>query len=116
VSGTQNTATMVRLVDEVCNEGRLAVLEAIMSANCTHHDGNLRLPSRGPEAAGERVRLVRSAFPDLHVLIDDLVAEADRTVVRWSACGTHVGLTPGIAATGKWAQVTGITIARFTEG
>jgi SnoaL-like polyketide cyclase len=49
-------------------------------------------------------------------LIDDLVAEANRTVVRWSACGTHLGLTPGVPATGKWAEVTGITVAAFTDG
>jgi steroid delta-isomerase-like uncharacterized protein len=116
VSGTQNTAAMVRLVDEVCNGGRLSAIAEIISVDCTHHDGSQRLPTRGPEGARQYLRLVRSAFPDLQVLIEDLVAEANRTVVRWSACGTHLGFTPGLPATGKWAQVTGITIARFTGG
>lgn len=57
-----------------------------------------------------------AAFPDLHFTIDDLLADGDKTITRWTAHGTHIGNLMGIPPTGKQATVTGITITRWTNG
>ena len=57
-----------------------------------------------------------SAFPDTHIHIDDLLAEGDRVVTRWSAHGTHRGELMGIPPTGKTVNMSGIAIDRFEGG
>jgi steroid delta-isomerase-like uncharacterized protein len=58
----------------------------------------------------------RSAFPDLNVNVDLIVAERDFVAVRWTARGTNTGTGNGIPATGKKVQVSGTTIFRFEDG
>lgn len=58
----------------------------------------------------------RSAFPDLNVAVDLIVAERDMVAVRWTARGTNTGTGNGIPATGKTVQVSGTTIFRFENG
>ena len=55
---------------------------------------------RGPEGFKEYVRAYRSAFSDLHIQIEDQIAEGDKVVTRWTGTGTHDGDLAGIAPTG----------------
>ena len=56
------------------------------------------------------------AFPDLHVAIEDVIAEGDKVVYRNTVTGTHQGEYRGIAPTGKTITYNEIFIFRFTEG
>jgi predicted ester cyclase len=58
--------------------------------------------------------MYRSAFPDLRVPIEDLIAEGDRVVTRWTARGTHQGELIGNAPTGNRVAVTGIIVDRVS--
>ncbi len=58
----------------------------------------------------------RSAFPDLRVEVDLLIAEGDLVTVRWTARGTNSGTGQGIPATGRRVQTSGTTIFRLAEG
>jgi steroid delta-isomerase-like uncharacterized protein len=58
----------------------------------------------------------RSAFPDLNVSVDLMVAEGDLVAVRWTARGTNTGTGNGIPATGRKVQVSGTAIFRFVDG
>ena len=58
----------------------------------------------------------RSAFPDLKVNVDLIVAEDDLVSVRWTARGTNTGSGNGIPATGKRVAVSGTTVFRFVDG
>ena len=58
----------------------------------------------------------RSAFPDLKVAVDLIVAENDLVSVRWTARGTNTGVGNGISATGKSVIVSGTTIFRLVDG
>ena len=64
------------------------------------------------ESAKQYTAPLFSAFPDVHVTIEDMVAEGDRVVTRWTARGTHQGELMGIAPTGKTIAVMGISIGR----
>jgi steroid delta-isomerase-like uncharacterized protein len=57
-----------------------------------------------------------TAFPDLHFTIEDMVAEGDEVVVRWSLRGTRLGNYQGRPPTGKPVSVTGISPFRLADG
>jgi steroid delta-isomerase-like uncharacterized protein len=58
----------------------------------------------------------RQAFPDLDTTTEDLIAEGDKVVVRWTTSGTHEGETEAFGPpTGKHMEIMGITIQRFDE-
>jgi predicted ester cyclase len=54
--------------------------------------------------------MLRGAFPNLEVTVEDQVAEGDRVVTRWITRGTHKGEFQGIPPTGRQVAITGITI------
>ena len=70
----------------------------------------------GPDGFADGVRRILSAFPDARNDIDDIVAEGDRVVVRWTMTGTHAGDALGFPATGRAIRLTGITISRIVAG
>jgi steroid delta-isomerase-like uncharacterized protein len=55
----------------------------------------------------------RSAFPDLLTVIDEIVVEGDRAVVRWHSTGNHQHPFLGVPATKRQVYVSGATFARF---
>ena len=61
-------------------------------------------------------KLMETAFPDLDRRLEDLVAEDDKVVARWTATGTHLGDFNGIPPSGMRASSSGITIFRIAGG
>ncbi len=58
-----------------------------------------------------------TAFPDVRVTVEDLLAEGDEVAVRWTLRGTHEGeLRGGVHATGRRVEVSGITLSRIERG
>jgi steroid delta-isomerase-like uncharacterized protein len=70
----------------------------------------------GPEEWNRRVANLLSAFPDVQVIQEDLIAEGDQVVERWTIRGTHQGTFMGIPPTGKYITYTGIDIFRIVDG
>jgi predicted ester cyclase len=62
------------------------------------------------------VSLYRQAFPDLRIVIEDVIAADDKVVLRWRSEGTHRGELEGLAPTNARASVTGISIDRWENG
>ena len=60
--------------------------------------------------------MLLTAFPDLHLTIEDMFGEGDRVVGRYTYRGTHKGDFMGIPPTGKQVAVTGISIMRVANG
>jgi steroid delta-isomerase-like uncharacterized protein len=56
-----------------------------------------------------------TAFPDLHVLLEDQVAEGDNVASRFSVTGTHKGELAGLAATGKKVDYTGVNFIEVRD-
>jgi steroid delta-isomerase-like uncharacterized protein len=105
-----------RLFEEVWNKGNLQVTDDLFTLNYSHHDSSTPDVGRGPESEKKRATLYRTAFPDLRLTVEDIIAEGETVVARWSCRGTHKGDLNGIAPTGKHVNITGISIARFTNG
>ena len=98
-----------------------APLESILET----HDGLYgpdwvgHFPGMPPlDAAGHRQysEVMISAFPDLVRTVEDIVAEGDKVVARWTAAGTHTGEFQGIPPSGNYARSSGITIFRIADG
>jgi predicted ester cyclase len=56
------------------------------------------------------------AFPDLHVALDELIAEGDRVFVRSTMTGTHDGEYKGIPATGRHVAAESAEVFRVADG
>jgi predicted ester cyclase len=56
------------------------------------------------------------AFPDAKDVIDDIIAEGDKVVIRRTATGTHKGIFNGIAPTGKRINFESVDICRLLNG
>lgn len=84
-----------RLAEEVYGQGDLAAAEELISPDYVHH-----VPGAPPEPgfAGIKrwVHIMRAAFPDLHVIVEDEIAEEDRVAQRLSVRGTHKEESSGV--------------------
>jgi steroid delta-isomerase-like uncharacterized protein len=56
------------------------------------------------------------AFPDLHVSLDELIAEGDRVFLRSTMTGTHDGEYKGIPATGRHISAESAEVYRIADG
>ena len=73
------------------------------------------LPGFPPNKAGtiQFFQMLISAFPDLRMVPEDVIASGDKAVARLKMTGTHKGPFMGMAATGKRIKVKLIDITRF---
>ena len=83
-------------------------------------DAQIRTPlpidATGAEALKQVFLRLHGAYPDLHVAIEDLIAEGDRVVSRNLVTGTHRGNYMGVAPTGNAVTYNEIFIFRFRDG
>ena len=110
-----NKTLVRRFYEEVFNKGNLAAIDEICSPNVVDHSLPPGLPA-GIAGVKQLVGMYRAAFPDLALTIEDMIAEGDKVVVRWSGVGTHRGDLMGIAPTGKQVAISGIGIDRIANG
>jgi steroid delta-isomerase-like uncharacterized protein len=70
----------------------------------------------GPEAFKQFHATFRNAFPNMHIHLEDLIAEGDKVAFIYTATGTHQGALMTIPATGKSSRFTGMGIIRIANG
>jgi predicted ester cyclase len=118
MSTEENKALVRRAIEEGWKQGNVAVFDELCAPNWVYHDPGVP-DVRTLEGYKRFATETRSAFPDLHFTIEDLIAEGDQVVMRGTFRGTNTGaiVTPmPIPATGKQVSMTGITIVRFAGG
>ena len=113
-----NKALARRELEELWSEGNLAVADEIFAPNFVSHQHSRpdEQDVRGVAAYKAFVRQVHEAFPDLHYVLEDQIAEGDKVMTRNVATGTHKGSLMGIEPTNKRAQWAGISIDRIEHG
>src|SRR6266516_2389300 len=117
MSTEDNKALSRRLFQEFWDQKNLAVADELLAANHVDHTpGSPPGLPPGPEGLKQFAAVYFTAFPDLRITIDDLVAEGDKVVTRWTTRATHQGDLMGIPPTGKQVTITGITIDRIAGG
>ena len=120
MSAEQNKSIVRRWVEEGWNKGNLAVIDQVYATSYVQHEPS-PMQVTSSDALKPYVGGYRAAFPDLHFTIDDLVAEGDKVVWRFTSTGTQTGAFMGMPATGKTGTVTGMVMfhlenSRIVEG
>ncbi len=110
----RNKELVQRFFDEVWNGGNVALDELVAEGYTSHN--KLEIEVLGPAGIKAAVLAQRTAFPDLHTTIEDLVAEGDKVVVRATDRGTFRAPFRGIEPTGKAFTITWIDIFRVQDG
>ena len=112
----ENTALVLYLNQKFWNEKIVAVLDATHSPDSIAH--NPIIPGQPlPFLVYKQVALIHiTAFPDIKITNENIIAEGDKVVVRWTATGTHQAELMGIPASGRKITWTGMTIYRFADG
>jgi steroid delta-isomerase-like uncharacterized protein len=109
-----NKAALRRFYEEVFNQGDLDVLDELTTADFLDHDpGN---PTHDRDGVKRVAAAIRAAFPDVHFTADDVLADGEKVVGRFTMRGTHRGEFLGVPATGSPVTVTGMDIVRFSHG
>jgi predicted ester cyclase len=105
---------LARLSVEAINTGDLSLLRRLLSRDYKNHD--VVAPYADDRVAYESfLRNMLTAFPDLHITIDDTVAIGDRVALRCTVTGTQQGSFGPLPPTGKQVRWTSMVIYRFAD-
>ena len=115
MSTEDNKALVRHFYDEVFNNKNMAGVDAFVAPNIIDHS----LPPGAPgeiEGVRQNITMFLTAFPDLNLTLEDIIAEGDKVVVRWTMRGTHQGASLGMPPTGKQFTLPGISLVRLDGG
>lgn len=100
---------------EAVNTGNLESIRDLVASGCIDHDP---APGQapGPEGYIEFFTMMRTAFPDFKLEVEQLVADEDNVAFAYTATGTHQGEFMGIEPTGEAVRFRGLQISRFEDG
>jgi predicted ester cyclase len=110
-----NMAVLRRAIDEIFNRGHLAAADDLIASDYVNRDAT---PGQGGGPSGVKhvATMYRTAFPDLRLTIEEMLAVEDRVIVRVRETGTHLGPLLGAAPTGRRVEWTWIGIYRIDNG
>jgi steroid delta-isomerase-like uncharacterized protein len=112
-----NKAIVRRWFKEVWNEGSEDTIEELFAAGGVAHGlGDTEADVHGPAEFKPFARNLRSSIANLHIAVEDVVAEGDRVALRIHLTGVHNGDALGVPATGRALNVRGLVIVRIAEG
>jgi len=90
--------------------------DELMSPDVVHYFNSSPKPIVGLEANKAFNASLFQGFPDIHHMIEDMVAEDDKVVYRTTIQGTHTGEFLGIPPTGKCAKINDFTLLQISKG
>ena len=111
----EENKAIVRLMIEELDKANWALFNELHAPNFVYHGPASPKPLTREELE-QFIRMLYAAFPDLHHTIEDMIAEGDKVVARFSIRGTHKGEFQGIPATGKKVTLTVTIIFHIAGG
>jgi len=116
MEGDEAKALFRRYIDELANRGNMDAADELVAETVIEHEA----PQPGSPSGRAGVKhvfvLLRRAYPDIRVTVEDQRADGDRVVSCVVCCGTHLGEFMGIPASGNLVQYEAIDIVRISEG
>jgi steroid delta-isomerase-like uncharacterized protein len=116
MSSQENKAIARRWSEDLWSKGELAVADEIVAPTYVRHDPGDPFIAEGPAGVKRLVMGLRAQMPDLHITIEDVIAEGNKVVTRYTGTGTVTGEFMGRAFTGKQIRVSAIQIFRMVDG
>jgi len=80
----ENKAIVRRWSEELFNQGNLVVADEIVAPTYRRHDPGDPFAVEGPEGVKRLVSILRAQVPDLHITLEDVIAEGDKVVTRYT--------------------------------
>lgn len=113
-----DSATLVRRwFEEVWNQRRSAAIDELLAKDGVIHGlGDEGRDLRGPEAFRPFQQKFLSALPDMHIKIDEVIADGDRCAVRFTCEGTHRGDQLGVPPTNRRVRFTAMAFVHCRDG
>ena len=105
----EENKTLVRRFFDAFGHNDFAALEAVTHQDVVYHTAPPGL-SAGIEGYRELMAMYVSAFPDVQITVDDMIAEGDKVVTRFTSRGTQQGEFMGIPPAGTPVTIGGISI------
>ncbi len=110
----EENKAIVRKMIEAINKQNLASLDELMAPDFVLHMHAQQM--QGLKGNKQVIEDEIKAFPDLHVAIEDIIAESDKVCVRLQETATHAGEYRGLAPTGNRLSYTVVAIWRIVDG
>jgi steroid delta-isomerase-like uncharacterized protein len=109
----ENKTLIQNYTENFWNQQDIAVFDEYMTADFVIHqaDGDLNA-----EQYKGSCQATFTAFPDIHVTTDILIAEGDKVVKVWTVNATSKGDYMGIPPTGNPMFIKGIEVFRIVDG
>jgi steroid delta-isomerase-like uncharacterized protein len=114
MSAEENKDLARRSWEMLVNQQNPDAIDELYTPNFVWHEPDEDI--QGPEEARRFLGMYLSAFPDMHVSVEDEIAEGDKVVTRWTIRGTHRGELMGMAPRDEQVEIKGITIHRIEGG
>lgn len=116
MSSETNKDIARRYLEEVYGKGDLDLVDELLDSGIQDHEDFGDQKPAGRTGIKELVKVFRTAFPDIRVSIEDMVAEGDKVFLRCSWEGTHKSEFAGIEPTGKHITFDSMDEIRFSDG
>ena len=107
---------VVRRLVQIVNSGNLDQLNDILASDYVRHDPNPLLKDVGRKEYKEAFTKLREALPDAKWTLEEILADGDRVIGRWSFHGTHNGPFFNIPPSGKEVTYPILAIYRIEDG
>ena len=117
MSADENKSVLNRIYDEVINKGNIELIDELIAPEYVLHGGpNMPMEVKGLEGFKQYINMIRTGMPDCHMAMEDIIAEGDKVVHRFTLRGTHTGQFGEIPPTGNKIEITGTVTSRFAGG
>jgi len=111
-----NKELVRRFVEDAWSDGDLDLVEELVASDAVYHDPTLPDRPRGPDGSKQSIELYQTAFPDIQIRIEELIAEDDVVAARMTGTGTHEGEIMGIEPTGRRVEAPVMEFRRIEDG
>ena len=117
MSAEENIAIVRRYAEDGWGKQNLGVVDELVAPDMVDHNPiGMMQQQQGAEGVKSTILSLQSAFPNFSYTTEEMVADKDKVVVRWTAGGVHQGPFFGMAPTGKSATWSGVNIYRLSGG
>jgi predicted ester cyclase len=117
MSTADNKAAFRRLFDGL-NHNDLTIVDELCTPDFVLHDPGSPIPTGGIHSSQDYKNYLSGFLTSLpgQFTIDDMIAEGDKVVARWTYRSTHQGQWRGVSPTGKGVTFTCTSTSRFVNG
>ena len=116
MSVEQNLSIVYRWVEEAWNQGDFSSSSMLYPATYVMHDVSTPAPVEGPQALAGFISVMRKAYPDLRMTVEQTIAEGEKVAWSFRVVGTQLSELMGIPPSGQKIDITGMVFSTFDHG